>query len=162
MVVEGEDCRCGLKELSEINFDFMKIQLYKVYPGITEKQLKPIKIEINGKLATLFERGSDDIPWPTTKIFSCEKDNTFQKEFKKLPLNYKFTFYPRHEDDDDLLASLEGYAHLNYINRKKIDWLFNRHWLQKSENIKWLISIPLSIITALATTWLANYFHIFE
>ncbi|MCX6733922.1 MAG: hypothetical protein NTX63_03850 [Candidatus Peregrinibacteria bacterium] len=139
----------------------MKINIYKPNLGIRLKKLTSIQVEINGKIATHFERTEDNLPWPTSKVFSCETDNTYEKEFEELKLNHRFTFFASHESDDDLLANLTGYAHLNFFKKTKMDWLFKRHWLQKGDNVKWLIGVPLSIITALLTTWLANHFNIF-
>lgn len=118
----------------------MNVKIYRVYPDIYEEDLKPINLCLTGKIAEFFEVPKQGIypeSPPKNYYYSCEKDKTFEKLFKKLKLNYKFKFFMAHEYDDLLIS--EGYAHLNIYQSTRIEWLFHRSWLQQSENIKWLL-----------------------
>jgi len=59
-------------------------------------------------------------------------------------------------EDYSSISGVEGYAHLGVFQSMKLNWLFGRTWLQNENNIKWLISIPLSILTAYITTILTR------
>lgn len=135
----------------------MKIELFTLFIGKYEEDLIPIRISINGKLATYCEAYfSEEDSWDVIyeiKEFSYEFDNTFYKEYKFKP-NIKFVIFPVCEDDDDHITNTTAFAHLSYIKRLRLDWTFRKCWIQNSENLKWLISIPMSIITALITTYL--------
>ncbi len=71
----------------------MKIKIYQPYIGINTKPIKPIEVELSGKIATHFEITEEDYLYPTKQIFSYKLDNTYKKELKKLKLNHKFIFY---------------------------------------------------------------------
>ncbi|MDD4412204.1 MAG: hypothetical protein PHR00_00970 [Patescibacteria group bacterium] len=137
----------------------MEIKLYyNIYPGIAREELKIINITLNGKMGLYFEKFSAnellESP-PETRRFECEYNNDYKKEFNNL--NYRFKFFHNHCDDDSFLGGKEGYAHLNSWEKIKIEWLFKRSWFQQKENIKWLISIPISILTAWITSYLCNF-----
>lgn len=129
----------------------MKTKLYKnCYPGAAENELNFIPIEIKGGLATFVESYTEEnYPIPEMGKFSYEEDNTYKKEFKKIKLNHKITIYSNNDYDAKTLA---GYIHLGLINKIKLDWFFKRTWIQDGENLKWLASIPVSIITSIVTT----------
>ena len=73
-----------------------------------------------------------------------------------MKLNHKITIYHSHEDDLASIAGMEGYVHLNMFQQIYLGWIFQRNWVQQTENIKWLISIPISIITAYITSKLTS------
>jgi len=139
----------------------MKIKIFHAYPNKIIDELKSFDMEIEGKLATYFEKlkpgEQPDYP-PITRVFNCNYDNTYSRAFN---LNYLFELQglldeDTMEDPDADMFPWWGYAHLNLIQRLILSWTFKRNWLQKPENIKWLISIPISILTALITTLIIN------
>ena len=138
----------------------MKIKLYKnVWEEASEEELKPIELTIEGKLATYCE--APDPKWDSsgeiaTRTFIYERDTTYTKRFKKIKPNHRFEIYSSHDYDDSFIAGLRGYAHLSFFQRCVLDWSFERTWLQKSENIKWLISIPISILIGYITARLTK------
>lgn len=135
----------------------MKIKLYKVHIDSNYEDLKHIDFEIRGKMIHFIQKpdysDSEYIEngYHEKRLFNYEKNNNFIKEFGKLNLNHKITIYHSHEDDCANIAGTVGYVHLNMIQRINLGWTFKRNWIQKSENLKWLISIPVSIITAYIT-----------
>lgn len=136
----------------------IKIQLYECYPPDNIKKIGIVDLE--GQNAIGFEPpdsldGSGG--WCAKNSFDYKYDNYYKYEFPKLRLNYRLTFY--HQENGDEMSELTGmraYAHLNIPQRIYLSWIFRRSWIQKSENIKWLISIPISIFTALITTLIIN------
>lgn len=139
----------------------MKIKIYRPYLGIDPEELVPIEVEINGKVVTYcIIRTEEGYPFPEQGFFACEPDNNFEKQFQNLKLNHRFTFHQSFPDDDSSLVGELGYAHLNFIKKTRINWIFKRHWLQKEDNIKWLIAIPIAIMTTLITIYLEKHFHL--
>ena len=138
----------------------MKIKLYKLNIYTSEKKLDPLDFEIEGKLISYFEPPND----PSSdffhdgifeeRFFNYEYDNSYKYKFKNLKLNHRFRIHPFHENDDATISGFVGYGHLSLIMRLKLDWIFRKTWFQKPENIKWLISIPIAILTA----WLTSIF----
>jgi len=151
----------------------MKLRIYyNIYPWKTEDELKYFSIDTKWKLGKFFDadydmnwniilhNGEEDFIWPTieTREFNCKYDNTYLYEFRRNRLNYKITFYHMHENDNWYLPQIDWYTYLNLIQRQKIEYIFWRHWIQKPENIKWLFSIPVSIITTLLTLYFTSLY----
>lgn len=140
----------------------MKIKLYKVYENTDYEDLKHIDFEIIGRMIHFIQQpdfsNSENIENGTyeKRFFNYEFDNSFKKEFSKLNLNHKIIIYHSHEDDASDISGTVGYVHLSIIQRIKLGWTFQRNWLQKPENIRWLISIPISILTAYITAKLVS------
>ncbi|RLD77480.1 MAG: hypothetical protein DRJ10_11865 [Bacteroidetes bacterium] len=90
------------------------------------------------------------------RLFDYKYDNSFIKEFGELKLNHKITTYQIHDNDYASIAGTEGYVHFNLYQKIVLGWTFQRNCLQNPENIKWLIGIPISIITAYITAKLTS------
>ena len=140
----------------------MKIKLYKVHEDSYIKDLKFIEFEINGRMIHFIQLPDySDSEYPEDgyyekRLFNYKYDNSFKKEFGKLKLNHKITIFHSHENDSASIAGTEGYVHLTMFQRINLGWSFQRNWLQNPENVKWLISIPISILTAYITVKLTN------
>ncbi len=138
----------------------IKIQLYRCFPPDNCKKFK--KIIIKGKIAEYFSAPvrADLSDYEQGKnLFDYYFDNTYKAEFSKLKLNYRFIFF--HNDDGDEMSDLSGkepYAHLNFLQKTYLNWIFKKSWILKSENIKWLIGISLSVIIALLIAFLKSLF----
>ena len=140
----------------------MKIKLYKVHEDSDIEDLKYIDFEINGRMIHFIQKPDYSDPeyiengYYEKRLFNYEYDNSFKKEFGKLKLNHKITIYHSREDDCSSIAGILGFVHLNMFQRINLGWSFQRNWLQNPENIKWLISIPISILTAYITAKLTS------
>ncbi|MBP2831983.1 hypothetical protein J8281_07250 [Aquimarina sp. U1-2] len=137
----------------------MNIKLYKININTREEDLNPIELDIDGRLISYLQvpcYSNPDYPRDVffeERHYEYEYDNSYKSKFKKLKLNYRFMIGDDGDNfDDATIANLVGYAHLNYIQRIKLAWIFKRAWIQKNENIKWLagllISFALGYITA--------------
>ncbi len=126
------------------------------------KDLKPIRLDIKGRIIDYIEEPDfSDPEFPEYGFYekasySYDKDNLYKYEFPSLKLNYRISIHHEHEFDDKTIAGLEGYVHLTLYQQIKIGWFFGKNWFQNKENIKWLISIPISIATAYITTLLTK------
>ena len=138
----------------------MKIKLYQPGLFINEQDMRVFNLEINHKIIQYGDLiyDQEEIPYPIfeERHYKFEKDTRYYGKYPKLKLNHKFVIYRAYDDDiygrdDGIIAGLEGYTRLNWIKRFRLNWIFGKTWFQQSENIKWLISIPISIITAWIT-----------
>jgi|SRR3989339_416018 len=137
----------------------MKIKLYQVYADKYEEELKPLDLEIKGKMIYLFKEPDSETHMGcvnTRRLFSCEYNTDYAKAYKKIKLNHFIKIYPEHPDDASEIAGLSGFTYLNFFEKLRMNWNFQQTWIQKSENIKWLASIPISILTAYITAKLTK------
>ncbi len=142
----------------------MKIKLYQGVNEDTNKEdLVYREFEIIGRMIHYLQLPEYNINpeydvsgFYERRFFKYEYDNSYKWEFGSLKLNYKLTIYNLYEGEGEYITGDIGYVHLNIINRIQLGWIFQQNWLQKPENIKWLISIPISILTAYITTKIAK------
>ena len=132
----------------------MKIKLYKININTRERDLNPMEFDIDGRLISYFEEPDYSDPDYSNYGFFYERDydykydNKYKNKFRKLKLNYQFIIRDNGDEfDDATIANFEGYAHLNYIQRIKMAWIFKRAWIQNNENMKWLIGLIMSFLT---------------
>lgn len=136
----------------------MEIKLYKLHINKKEKNLTPLTLIIEGRQIThiYIPENKPNNGYSETKFYTYERDNKYKHQYKKLKLNYRFSIEGDDEFDDDDIANFEGYTHLGLIQSLRLKWFHNKTWLQQPENIKWLISIPISIATACITTYITS------
>ena len=114
----------------------MNIKLYKININTREGNLNPIELDIDGKIISYIQAPCySDPDYPSNgffeeRLYEYEYDNSYKSKFKKLKLNYRFMIRDNGDEfDDATIANLEGYAHLNYIQRIKLAWIFKRAWI---------------------------------
>ncbi len=145
----------------------MKIKFYtNVHEDAEEKNLEFFDIEIVGKIirysrypktiTEVEEYGYED----SMRFFNYEYDTKYKNIFPNIKLNCFIKIQSSEAENELLLQSSiggkNGYCHLNFFQKFKLSWCFKNTWIQKSENIKWLVSIPISILTAYITTILLS------
>lgn len=88
------------------------------------------------------------------RFYNYEYDNSYRTKFMKLKLNHRFMINEIDEFDNATISNLVGYVHLNYFKKIKLDWIFKKMWVQKTENTKWLIGfVVTSLIGILAIVY---------
>jgi len=133
----------------------MNVELYSVYLGAREEKLKHFSVHMNsgGKTMVYVQEPDPDDElkgFVENYLFSCNYDNTFLGEFEKLKLNYRFNLFSL-ASEGEYDKEIEAYAQLNLIDRFRLSWVFKKNWFQKSENIKWLILVLVTVFVALIT-----------
>lgn len=147
----------GKEETLKDKIIIMEIKLYKLNLNSREKKLSPYTLTIEGRQITYFNIHKEHTKSIVeTKFYTFERDNKYKHRFKNLKLNYRFMINGNDEWEDDSIAFLQGYVRLNFYQIVKLNWIHNKSWIQKPENIKWLISIPISIFTAYVTSKLTS------
>lgn len=148
----------------------MKIKLYtNVYEDAFEKKLIYYDLEINGKIIMYTDVLEDVEGCPRCvfeqRQFTYSYDDSFITIFSNLKLNTKIKIEPYliegytdnygcgYQDDADI-ARLEGYCHLNFLQRLILNYRFKKLWIQKEENLKWTVGLAVSIATAVGGTGL--------
>ena len=137
----------------------MKVKLYRPHEEVWIEDLRPLDLEIKGKLvhysSTPDPKTLDDFEY-SKRFYIYESDNRWKKEFPKLKLNTRLTISPFYTDnsycDDSTIGGKTGYVHLNLLHRFRLNWIFKRTFLQKSSNLKWLVGTSIALLGALA--WL--------
>lgn len=138
----------------------MKIKIYDVNEHTTPEMLKSIECEITGRMIDATELIFDKRHDPTgtvpcgaerggPRLFEYKYDNSYKNSFPKLKLNFLFhVFQSTDPDDDSFLTNHWGYIHLNFFQQIQLGWTFRKCWIQKSENLKWLACILISIFVS--------------
>ena len=149
---------------------FMKIRLYtNTYEDAQEEDLRYLDIEVDNKHVKYCltpqtkEEISEGLYEFSNRFFSYKKDTRYKNIFPDLKLNYYISidkssleYKTDYYSDESTIGGKEGYCYLNQYQAFELNWAFGKTWFQQSENIKWLISIPLSILTAWITTLLTK------
>jgi hypothetical protein len=135
------------------DFNYLTIKINKNFIEYTS--LPKNEIEVVGQM---YENSK--------RMFTYHFDNTFTHIFPGICLNTRIKvshskihgLVEDHFEYEDVssIGGLDGYCHLNTLQRFLLAWSFKNTWLQNPENIKWLISIPLSILTSYITTVLSK------
>lgn len=137
----------------------MKVTLYRPHEEAGIEELRPLDLEIKGKLVHYSiapdPQTLDDFEY-SKRFYTYEFDNRWEKEFPKLKLNTHLIISPFYTDDsyydDSTIGGKTGYVHLNLLQRFRLNWIFKRTFLQKSSNLKWLVGTLIALLGTLA--WL--------
>lgn len=132
----------------------MNIKLYIVHPDMHGSEMpNSFEFSIKGKTITYIsypDYSNPEFPfdgYAEKRLFSYDFDNTYRRTFLKLKLNHCFYIDRMHDDDDSEIADLKGYVHLNWYKRVRLGWYFRKTWIQKSDNLKWLIGLIVSLLS---------------
>lgn len=141
----------------------MKIKLYiNVHEDTQREELEYINLEIKGKVISysLLPQTQKDVFEGiyefTNRFFSYKYDDRYKNLIKNVncEIFIKKSTLEANWDylDGSTIGGLDGYCYLSLLQRLKLSWNFKNTEIQKSENIKWLASIPISILTTYITT----------
>ena len=141
----------------------IKTKLYRMYETVSLNNIDTYAVEIRGKMIhyetpDIYDEDNNIPIGPgenEDRFYIYEKNKAYFMYIPELKLNYKIYIAPLSYapgDDDLLIANETYYCHLNKWEALKLNWFHKKTWIQKTENIKWLISIPISIFVAYITT----------
>ena len=129
------------------------VDLYFCSPNTMERFMKPKSCFIYKRVIHYqeveFENKDDKTPFSNyeeKEEFKFFLDNTYSNLYKNIKPNCRFDIGKSNIESDGVIGGYSLYAKLGRLDIYRLQWIFKKTWLQKSENVKWIISMFLSAI----------------